>query len=125
MIAKTRLTMLAACAILSVATSAVAQEQAWTGEQIKAAWVGKKVFGRSATGGLIDFHMRADGTATVATGNLVDSGTWRAIEAGYCATWKKIRAGEERCFKVVNRNGKVLVLNPDGAIGTEILNVVD
>lgn len=102
-----------------------AQDQAMTGEQIKSGWAGKKVSGRSTTGGPVDLYIKADGTAQVSVGNTTDSGTWRPTETGYCAKWQKIRAGEERCFNVVNRAGKVLVLNADGSIGTEILKVTD
>lgn len=108
-----------------MASAAFAQDQAMTGEQVKAALVGKKVFGRSTTGGLVDFHMRADGTSDVAVGTMTDTGVWRITDNGYCTTWKKIRPGQERCFTVVKRGDKTLILNPDGSLGTEILRIVD
>ena len=116
-----------ALAVMLAATvaPAMAQDQPMTGEDIRRAWVGKKVFGRSTTGGLLDMHLRADGSAQVAVGNMTDSGAWRTTDSGYCAKWQKIRAGEERCFTVVKRGDKVLVINPDGSVGTEILRVTD
>lgn len=112
-------------ALFGICALAQAQDQPVTGDQIKAMWVGKKVFGRSTTGGLLDFYLKADGTSAVSVGNLNDTGTWRPTPTGYCATWQKIRAGEERCFTVVNRGGKMLVLNPDGSVGTEVIKVSD
>jgi len=108
-----------------MAPAAFAQDQAMTGEQVKAALVGKKVFGRSTSGGLVDFYMRADGTSEVAVGNLKDTGVWRITDNGYCNTWKTIRGGREGCFNVVKRGDKILILNLDGSVGTEILRVTD
>ena len=115
----------AVVASILMAPVAFAQDQAMTGEQVKAALVGKKVFGRSSSAGLVDFFMRVDGTADVAVGNMTDTGVWRITDNGYCTTWKKIRPGQERCFTLVKRGDKTLILNPDGSVGTEILRVVD
>lgn len=117
--------LLTGAALLNLSAPVQAQDQMVSGEQLKTMWVGKKVFARSAKGGLIDLYLKADGTSQVAVGKMVDSGTWSPTETGYCATWKRIRAGEERCFKVVNRDGKLLVLEPDGSLSTEILKVMD
>ena len=117
--------LLAGAALLNLSAPVQAQDQVVSGEQLKTMWVGKKVFARSAKGGLIDLYLKADGTSQVAVGRMVDSGTWSPTETGYCARWKKIRAGEERCFTVVNRDGKLLVLELDGSLSTEILEVVD
>ena len=117
------------CALASiVATAAVAQaqdaEQAMSGEEVRRLWVGKKVFARSPTSGLLDFHMRADGTTQLSMTSMNDTGTWRPTETGYCATWQRIRAGQERCFTVVKRGGTTYVLNPDKSISVEVLRVV-
>lgn len=64
-------------AFLSLATPAMAQDQALSGEQIEAAWVGKKVFGRSLTGALLDMHLRADGESTVCRLRQLPSLSWR------------------------------------------------
>ena len=115
----------AVVASILMAPVAFAQDQAMTGEQVKAALVGKKVFGRSTSGGLVDFYMRADGTSEVAVGNLRDTGVWRITDNGYCNTWKTIRGGREGCFTVVKRGDKITILNTDGSVGTEILRIVD
>jgi len=117
--------LLTGAALLNLSAPAQAQNQVISGEQLKTMWVGKKVFARSAKGGLIDLYLKADGTSQVAVGKMVDSGTWSPTESGYCAKWKRIRAGEEQCFKVVSRDGKVLVLDLDGSLSTEVLQVVD
>ena len=117
---------IAVAALLAAACSAAqAQDQTLTGEDIRKAWVGKKVFARSPTGGLTDFFLYADGTAQVATSTVSDTGKWRPTDTGYCATWQKIRAGQERCFSVVRRGSTVYVINPDNSISAEILRVID
>jgi hypothetical protein len=103
--------------------AAHAQDAAVSGDEIKATWVGKKIFARSSTGGLVDFTMAADGTASVAVGNFTDTGTWRPQDKGYCAKWNKIRGGQESCFNVVRRGGDLYVLNPDGSTNTQILKI--
>lgn len=95
----------------------------WAPEQIRAQWVGKKVFGRASNGQAVELQLAADGTATVSAGTLQDSGTWRLNESGYCATWKVIRAGQERCFTVADRSGTLYILNPDRSVGTEVIRV--
>ena len=115
---------LAAALFVSALACAHAQDRPLTGEEIRQAWVGKKVFARSATGGLMDFHMQADNTAQVSVGNLNDTGTWRTTDKGYCASWKTIRAGQERCFSVVMRGSTLYVLNPDNSINAEVLRVI-
>ena len=102
----------AALAVLSGAGSVLAQEQPLTGDEIRSAMVGKKLFARAGTGGLLDLVMRADGTAQIAIGNMTDTGTWKMTDKGYCATWQKIRAGQERCFTVVRRGSSLVIFNP-------------
>jgi uncharacterized membrane protein len=107
------------------ATGVQAQDEIWTGEQIRAAWSGKKIFSRSPTAGLVEVRFNADGTAHVSAGGGSDSGTWRVTDKGYCLKWKQMRAGEERCFGVVKRGDKVLTLGPDGAVTSEVIRVID
>lgn len=116
----------AVAGVVGAAALAHAQEaeQIVTGEEVRRLWVGKKVFARSPTAGLLDFHMRADGTTQLAMTNMNDTGTWRPTDTGYCATWQRIRAGQERCFTVVKRGGTIYVLNPDKSISVEVLRVV-
>ena len=110
---------------LSVQGIASAQDALMTPEEIKTQWVGKKIFARSPTAGLMDFAMRVDGSADMSSSNLADTGTWRLSPDGYCATWKKIRNGQERCFTVVKRGAVATVLNPDKSVSAEILRIVD
>ncbi len=118
-----------ACMVLSaffVVPSARAQDVALTPQEIQAAWVAKTVVGTLAAGSLagksIDFNLNPDGSATLA-GALSDSGTWRLSEQGYCVTWKRIRAGQERCFTVVRKGAEQQVLNPDGSVSTTITQI--
>ncbi len=115
-----------AAAVVASAPVAQAQdaEQTVSGEEVRRLWVGKKIFARSPTSGLLDFHMRADGTTQLSMTSMNDTGTWRPTETGYCATWQRIRAGQERCFTVVKRGGTTYVLNPDKSISVEVLRVV-
>lgn len=83
-------------------------------DDIKKLMVGKKVVAQVGAGGMFDFQMNADGTAsTSAAGG--DTGKWRFSDDGYCATWVKIRAGAERCFKVSKTGANYFVINPDGS----------
>ena len=120
---------LGACLALSAfvtVSSAMAQEVNVTPQEIQASWVGKTVVGTLAAGSLagkpIDFNLNPDGSATLA-GALSDSGTWRLSEQGYCVTWKKIRAGQERCFTVVRKGAEQQVFNPDGSLSTTITQI--
>jgi hypothetical protein len=112
-----------ALSLCAVAASAFAQDQLVSPDEIKAKWVGKKVFARSAAGQLADFVMMADGSASVSVANFSDTGTWRLWEKGYCARWQKIRAGTEACLTVVRRGGDMFVLNPDGSVNSQILSI--
>ena len=38
------------------------------------------------------------------------------VENGYCTTWKKIRAGQERCFTARRNGTNITMLNPDGSV---------
>jgi uncharacterized membrane protein len=112
-------------ALLAVPFAAQAQETPLTPAEIKAAWVGKKVFARGANGSMLDLHMNADGSAAVAVGNFSDTGTWKLSDSGYCATWKRIREGKEACFTVVRRGNTVYILNADKSVNGEVLRIVD
>lgn len=102
---------------------ASAQDGPVSPQEIQASWIGKTAVGTlgsgPAVGKSIEFTMNADGSAAV-SGAAVDSGTWRLSEQGYCATWKKIRSGQERCFTVVRKGAEFLVVNPDGSLSTTV-----
>jgi hypothetical protein len=98
-----------------------AQQAFLSSEEIRAAWVDRTVMGTLVGGPLggksIELQLKSDGTAAV-SGATTDTGTWRLPGQGYCATWTKIRAGQERCFTVVRKDGDTLVINPDGSVST-------
>lgn len=114
----------AACAVLALLSGgAQAQDATLSSEDIRAAWTDKTVVGTLVGGPLggrsIEFQLKSDGTATL-SGAVTDTGTWRLPGQGYCATWTKIRAGQERCFTVVRKGNDTLVVNPDGSVSTLI-----
>lgn len=109
--------------IAALAGPAAAQDTRLSPDQIKAAWVGKKVFGKAGNGAPLELKMKDDGTAEVTVGNFYDRGKWRLTETGYCAQWYKLRAGKEACLTVVRRGEATLVLNEDGSTNTEILRI--
>ena len=92
-----------------------AQERALTPEEVKESWVGKIAIGITTTGTPVELRLQADGSASVVAGATVDSGTWRPFDKGFCTTWKKIRANQERCFTGVVKDSTVTVFNPDGS----------
>ena len=67
-------------------------------------------------------HLKSDNSAEI-VGAIVDTGTWRLSDSGYCATWKKIRAGQERCFTVIRKGAEQHVFNPDGSLSTIVTQV--
>lgn len=116
----------AAASLLLACVSAHAQDGPVSPQNIQADWVDKTVVGTvgsgPATGKLVEFTMKADGSAAV-SGVAVDTGTWRLSDQGYCATWKKIRGGQERCFTVVRKGAEFQVINPDGSLNTTVTQV--
>jgi hypothetical protein len=111
-----------AAALAMSAGTALAQDARMSPEDIKSAWVGKKVQAQTIKGVQIEMRLATDGSATLG-GGFTDSGKWRLTDTGYCATWQKIRGGKEACLTVVRRGEKTLVLNPDGSTNTEVLKV--
>lgn len=92
-----------------------AQERALTPDEVKEMWVGKVAIGVTTMGAPVELRLQADGTASVVAGATVDSGTWRPFDKGFCTTWKKIRANQERCFTGVVKDSVTTVFNPDGS----------
>ena len=101
---------------LLLGSVASAQDQPVTAKEIQETWVGKVLAGTAANGAAVTMAMQADGSASLTAGSTSDSGTWRVLENGYCTTWKKIRAGQERCYSASRSGAKVTVLNPDGSV---------
>ena len=110
-------------ALALLSGSVQAQEASLSSEEVRAAWTDKTVMGTLVGGPLggrsIELQLKSDGTASV-SGAVTDTGTWRLPGQGYCATWTKIRAGQERCFTVVRKGTDTLVVNPDGSVSTLI-----
>lgn len=84
-------------------------------EVVNSTWVGRAAIGTTASGVPVELRLLADGTATVTAGSTSDSGTWRTFEKGFCTTWKKIRANQERCFTGLVKGSTTTVFNPDGS----------
>ena len=115
------------CSIYTLAAvNALSQDAPMAPQEIQATWVGKTVVASISSGPIsgkiIELVLRADGTAEV-SGAIADSGVWRISSAGYCATWKKIRAGQERCFTVVRKGNEQHVINPDGTTNSVVTQV--
>jgi len=112
--------------VLAVTPAAWAQDTALSPQDIQSAWVDKTVTGTIQSGPLagktIEMQLKADGSIAI-DGAIADTGTWRLSDNGYCATWKKIRAGQERCFVVVRKSTEQHVFNPDGTLNTVVSRV--
>ncbi|MBK9442368.1 MAG: hypothetical protein IPN53_14135 [Comamonadaceae bacterium] len=120
------LSMIGLMNVALTATSVLAQNVNVSPQEIEKAWVGKTVVGAAAAGPaagkMLEMQLRADGTAEV-SGAATDTGVWRLSEQGYCATWKKIRNGQERCFTVQRLGSDWRVINPDGSLNTIISQI--
>lgn len=98
-----------------------AQAQAVGPQEIQQTWVGKPLSGSTGSGRGFTMTLAADGVISISGEAANDTGTWRLSEAGYCTTWKTIRAGQERCFMVRRLgNGDMTVFNPDGSVSGHI-----
>jgi hypothetical protein len=111
---------------LTLSMPAHAQDALVSQQEIQASWVGKTVVGLlstgSAAGKTVDLQLKADGSSELG-GAFIDAGTWRLWDQGYCNTWKKIRAGQERCFTVAKRGASVVIINPDGSVNSTVTQI--
>lgn len=107
--------LVAAVAAVFTFSLAQAEDGPITAKEIKESWVGKKILGTLSNGTRLEMTLKADGTATLIALGKGDYGTWRLTEDGYCATWREIRAGQERCFTARRAGSVVVLLGPDGA----------
>jgi hypothetical protein len=102
------------------------QEGPVSPRDIKLTWIDKTVVGTLAAGPSagksIEMAMKSDGTVAI-NGAVTDVGTWRLSDQGYCATWKKIRAGQERCFTVIRKGNYQEVKNLDGSLSATITEI--
>ena len=104
-----------ACIALLTPLLASAQERALTPDDISATWVNQAAIGTTTTGTPVELRLQADGAASMVVGATVYSGTWQLFEKGFCTTWKKIRANQERCYSGVVKDSVVTIFNPDGS----------
>jgi len=111
---------------LIVLPAAQAQDTNLSPQEIRATWIDKTITGVIQGGPLagksVEMHLKSDGSADI-EGAISDSGTWRLSNQGYCATWRKIRGGQERCFVVVRKGTEQHVFNPDGSLSTIVSQV--
>lgn len=116
---------LVAVAALGVGSASMcsAQDAPLTGEEIKAAWADKEVSGRTVRSAQFWMSLKSDGSASIAVGNLNDTGQWRPTDNGYCAKWNRIREGKEACFTVRRSMGSYVVFNDDGSENARVHNV--
>ena len=105
----------AALLVLLAAGAAHAQPAPVAPAEIRDQWAGRTLAGRTPTGAAVAMTFGADGKATL-SGAASDAGTWRVSDEGYCTTWLRIRAGQERCFTARRAGGRIEVLNPDGSL---------
>ena len=114
---KTRMLPLLCLASCGFSLGVLAQDGPVTGKEIQDQWVGKSAIGTTRGGTPATLRLMADGSASIASGAaILDTGTWRPWDKGYCTTWTTIRRGEERCFTVQRSGSKITVLNPDGSV---------
>lgn len=117
---------LIAWSALTIWPAVQAQEANLSPQEIKATWSDKAITGVIQSGPLagksIEMHLKSDDSADIG-GAISDTGTWRLSDNGYCATWKKIRAGQERCFVVIRKGTEQHVFNPDGSLNSIVTQV--
>ena len=109
--------------LATVLIPAQAQEQPVTPKEIQDTWVGRTMVGTTASGAPATVRLQADGAASLAAGSTNDTGTWRLSEQGYCTTWNRIRAGQERCFTVRRIGATMSVFNPDGSLSGQFTEI--
>ena len=120
------LTTILAISFMGLSPSLRAQDTVMTPQEIQSAWAGKTaialISGGPSAGKTIELKLNGDGSAELG-GSLSDTGTWRFSDKGYCATWKKIRAEQERCFTVVRKGSDMQVFNPDGSLNSTVIQI--
>ena len=100
-----------------------------TPQQISEQLVGKTLVGRDHLSGdkpsrPVVLQFQPDGTLAYEVqtqkGKSTDTGRWHLSDTGYCVTWAKFRAGEERC-NTVQRDGDVYrTIHADGSPSMEL-----
>ncbi len=102
---------------------AAAQDGPVSNTELKEKWIGKTlsvIFPNAYTAKL---QLEHDFTMQI-SGGLSDVGRWRWNEpTGYCATWNKLRAREERCLTVSRKGTEYQVFNPDGTLNGTVTGI--
>lgn len=97
------------------------QAQAMSPKEIQESLVGKPLAGKAGNDKAFTMTLQPDGVVSISGAAANDTGIWRLSDAGYCTTWKTIRAGQERCFTVQRQEGgELIVYNLDGSISGRI-----
>jgi hypothetical protein len=69
--------------------------------------------------GTIVYH--PDGKTEIDWGKGTDTGRYHISNGKFCAKWKKLRGGEERCFTVYQTGpDQYRFLNPDGSLNSDL-----
>lgn len=126
-----RLLVFAAASLIFALGFAYAEETPMTPDEIKSAWVGKKLLIRLPTNSGVnpyhyaDWYLKADGTTLVEGTGWSHNGSWRASKEGYCTKYPTLASGEERCYTVVKNGSTFTIYRQDKSVATEVLKVVD
>jgi len=114
---------LAVAALALCCATAQAQAPLVSNQELQEKWLDKILSVVLANGNKAKLIFRT-GWALEISGSVTDVGKWRWNEpAGYCASWKTIRAGQERCFTVQRKGNDYLVLNPDGSHSATVVEI--
>ena len=109
--------------LIGAATAASAQVPLVGNQEMQELWVGKTLSVSFPNGTSGQLQFKPDNSIHL-SGTLNDSGTWRWHEpSGYCATWKTIRKGQERCFTVKRNGNDYVVMNPDGSVSGTVVGI--
>ncbi len=95
----------AAIALIGV-SSALADHDELTGDQIRQTIAGAKVQLTNDKGVTFEMRFEEDGSAKMTGDNrFSDTGTWNIDGDRYCAQWKRFRKGEKACWTVKRMKG--------------------
>jgi hypothetical protein len=126
-----KLLALAASSLLCVIASAYAEDARMTPDEIKNAWVGKKLLLEVPTNLTLsqyvhaDLYLKTDGSVDLEGNGWGHRGKWRLSDDGYCTTYKTLRNGQERCFTVVKNGSTASIVNPDRSVASRVVKVTD
>ncbi|MDF2464484.1 MAG: hypothetical protein K0Q43_2719 [Ramlibacter sp.] len=111
------------CCITLGGGFAAAQDGPVSTGELKEKWIGKTVSVIFPNAYTAKLQMESDFTMQI-SGGYNDVGKWRWHEpSGYCATWNKLRAREERCLTVTRKGAEYQVFNPDGTLNGTVTGI--